>query len=289
MKFCDLCFCVLALTVANIAKHALCARILAAIATPSFSHQRAFRPLWRELSSRGHEIVLLTTDVMTDENLTNLREIDLRDSYGIFTNFTGVFSLKESFRPLKMIDSLWDMSSKLMEYQLGHPEVQAILTNQSETFDIAIVEYLSPFMAALSTRFDCPFIGVVSLDAHYLAHDFMGNPVHPMLYPNSDLASENLTFFERLKIFVHYVAFKYYLGYLFNNVFNKGVIELMHLNSTFSMEHTVENMKLLFVNANPVFYNTRPLVPATVNLAGNQHIEKPKPLPKVCYSNEFCV
>lgn len=286
MKCYYMCFCVLALTLANTVNQASCARILAAVSTPSYSHQRAFRPLWRELALRGHEVVLLTTDLMDGKNLTNLKQIDLHDTYNVFNNFTSIFNLRESFRPFKMMRNLRDLFLKTMEVQLQHPEVQRIVSNQSETFDVVIVEYLNPVTAALSTRFNCPFIGLVSFDGHYILHEIMGNPAHPILFPYIDFPSENLSFIERLKLVVHYVVFKYYLGYFFNNAFNERITELMHFNTSFYMKDATENMKLSFINSNPIFYNTRPLAPGTVNLVGNQHIEKPKPLPEVCYSCE---
>ena len=56
------------------------ARILAATHIPSYSHQIAFRPLWRKLVERGHVLVLITTDSMRDMKATNYREITLKNA-----------------------------------------------------------------------------------------------------------------------------------------------------------------------------------------------------------------
>lgn len=56
------------------------ADILAIVPTASFSHQIPFRPLWRALAKRGHNITLVTTDPMRDPTLKNVKEIDM--SYG---------------------------------------------------------------------------------------------------------------------------------------------------------------------------------------------------------------
>ena len=74
-------------------KFAYCARILGVVPIPSYSHQIVYRPIWRELSLRGHQVVVMTTDPMKDPALTNLTEIDWHFAYGLYNikhNFTDI-------------------------------------------------------------------------------------------------------------------------------------------------------------------------------------------------------
>lgn len=59
------------------------ADILAIIPTASFAHQVPFRPLWRELAKRGHNITLVTSDPMNDPSLKGVKEIDIGYGYQI--------------------------------------------------------------------------------------------------------------------------------------------------------------------------------------------------------------
>lgn len=59
--------------------------ILVIISTPSFSHQAPLRPIWKELALRGHNVTLITTDIMKNSSLT-IKEIDISYGYQIYQN-----------------------------------------------------------------------------------------------------------------------------------------------------------------------------------------------------------
>ncbi|KAL3288283.1 hypothetical protein HHI36_002731 [Cryptolaemus montrouzieri] len=60
------------------------ARILGWFVCPSISHQSVFQPIWRELSLRGHEVTVITSDPLNDPTLKNLTEIDVKFSYKLW-------------------------------------------------------------------------------------------------------------------------------------------------------------------------------------------------------------
>lgn len=282
MKYpCNLLTVLVALGVLN--SDVFCARILAVVSMASFSHQKAYYRLWEQLSLRGHEVVLITTDPMRNNSLTNLTEIDLHGIYDVMSrelSYTEL-NLYESFRPFAYTDSALTICRVIMDYQLRHPEVQKLIEGGSQSFDLVIGEALILHAVVYSTIFDCPFIGVISLDAFYTTHDLLGNPSHPVLYPYYDLGfGEATTFAQRMKSTIFGFVFRYYLS---PNIFEmaNSKIRKHFLLESFDVNRALENIKLLFINVSPVFLNTRPVVPATVNLGGMIHMDEPKVLPQV--------
>lgn len=126
--------------------HSESARILATIFTPSYSHQVTFRPLWRELAKRGHEIVLLTTDPMQEPDLKNVQEIDLKGSYEVMEQYGASELLSNSKgRSSKELVDMYIMAlSKTADWQLSQPAVKELISNQSEHFDLIMVEMMFP-------------------------------------------------------------------------------------------------------------------------------------------------
>lgn len=159
------------------------ARILASVATPSFSHQVAFRTLWKELAKRGHEIVLLTTDLM-EGDIKNIRQIDMSSSYDIINryNFSNMVVNVNNNILKFMTESITSMG-ETQRYQFQLPEVQELINNSTEHFDLFMTEVIFPIHLGFIERFKVPVIGLTSLDAHRNLHLFMGNDDHLLIHP----------------------------------------------------------------------------------------------------------
>lgn len=263
---------------------ALGARILAFVPLPFFSHQYTYRPLWKELSLRGHQVVLITTDPIRNESLVNLTEIDLHGAYSIFPDQHSVlekYSLYDFSKLYTYLDNFISVSNAVMDYEVRHPEVQKLLRNRNESFDLVIGEFLLPEVIAFAFRFDCPFIGVHSMDPYYIPYAVMGNTMHPVLYPFADLGyTEDLSFSHRLKSVLYTFFMRYYVMYYLGPLENERMKKYFQLG-LISQEEFYDTVCMLFVNANRAFCNVRALVPSTVNVAQGIHIEEAKELPKV--------
>ncbi|KAH0813539.1 hypothetical protein GEV33_009252 [Tenebrio molitor] len=246
----------------------------------SESHQLAFQPIWKELSLRGHQVTVLTTNPMKDPSLTNLTEIDLSVSYEIMKSHKTDELLSNSQESIavrfsKYMEALHVTADK----QLSHPEVQALIHNKKEQFDLLMVEAIYPTQMSLSWWFQIPFIGLISLDAPSRIHAAVGNPVHPVLYPEYDLPFyRNLTFWERL----FSTLFMWFMSWYSEHHLHPRedtTIRKYFGDDVPSVAEIQKNMSMLFINVNPIFHNIRPLVPATVQVGGGIHLQKPKPLP----------
>ncbi|KAF2893560.1 hypothetical protein ILUMI_12614 [Ignelater luminosus] len=191
------------------------AKILGIALTPSFSHQVAFRPLWSELSLRGHQLVVITTDPMNDASLTNLTEIDLQASYEIF-NKEMIPVMNRPEKADKMFEALAASVTKMVDEQLGYPEVQKLIENKSENFDLIIAEVAVPFAIMYSERFKCPYIGIMSMDVPTFMYNLIGNPVNPITNPDVNLPYiGKLSFFQRFSSITHNLVVKWVIdGYL---------------------------------------------------------------------------
>lgn len=229
---------------------------------------------------RGHQVVLMTTDIINDPTLTNLTEIDMHGSYEILskTDFNDIFTLSEHFAPMTMMRAMLKFANTLEHYQYSLEQVQDVI--KTGKFDLVIGEFLDPSSVVFGEKFDCPVIAVTSMDAHIVLHEAMGDPTHPLLYPVQDIAITNpSTFQQRLFHFIFRFVFKYYFSRTLPEI--QSDLAKYFGRTLPPFEEMMQRIKLTFINANPVFYPTRPLSPATVNIAG-LHILKAKPLPQVC-------
>lgn len=258
-----------------------CERILGIVPVASYSHQIAFRPLWKELSLRGHQVTLLTTDPLKDPTLTNLTEIDISFSYEILKKYRyHEFVLEFGNSMTKMWSFFANVSKELDDVVFKHPEIQNLIFNKSVEFDLIMLEYLVPSFFAFAHLFDVPFIALSSLDTSYMGHDCFGNPSHPVLNPDIFLPFQNnLTFIQRC-----ISTFTSVYGRFFHTRMLAKADQIVknYFGSDYPpLQELACKADLLFLNINPILDNIRPVVPAVINIGGGMHIQQSKPLPKV--------
>ncbi|KAF2886869.1 hypothetical protein ILUMI_19304, partial [Ignelater luminosus] len=254
------------------------ARILAAVPTPSYSHQVVFQPLWRELSLRGHQVTVITSNPLKDPSLKNLTEIDVSFAYKIIAYLdTHEMSQQGFFEFFTMFTNL---GYDIIEQELAHPEVQKLLKNENKHFDVALVETIFPGMALFAERFNCPLIQIFSVDGQSDTYYNLGNPVHPVLNPDFLIPfSGRLTFVERLLSTI-YVCF----SLLFNKYIlrpSQQAAAEKHFGSNYSdIGKILSDASLMFVNTDLAFHPIRPVLPNVIQIGGYTHLSAPKPLPK---------
>ncbi|KAL3267222.1 hypothetical protein HHI36_011357 [Cryptolaemus montrouzieri] len=260
------------------AKDVLSARILGVFMTPSYSHQVVYQPIWKELSLRGHDVTVITPNPLHDPKLTNLTEIDVSSSYKIFreANEAELLFKKSMLGEVKRFSMLYE---KLNHHQFSNPEVQALIRNKNQTFDLLLVEYLYPSMYALKDVFDCPMIGITSLGLTAYGNEIIGNPKNPAFDPdNTFTVSSNLSFMERLSsaafdIFTR-ISSKYILLKKLDKLLPQYIGQEIRPLHEICMEFS-----LVIVNSNLALRNAKPTVPNLIDISGI-HLQKPRPLPE---------
>lgn len=260
-----------------------CARILAVVPVPSYSHQLFFRPIWKELSRRGHEVTLLTTDPMPDAP-HNIKQIDWGFAYDLRHNKHNITEVvqRNEYNIPKILTSYEAMMNEIVDRELAQPEVRRLLEDREEHFDLLMVEYHHPVLFAFSARFKCPYIALSSMEIANFYHKTMGNPVHPVLYPEILLPFErDLKFLERL-LSTLYVMW----GIVHKKKYSDGssaeerMVGKYFGEEALPLNGIIKNVSMVFVNAHPVF-NVRPLSPGFVRIGGGMHMGEAKPLPQV--------
>ncbi|XP_074028192.1 UDP-glycosyltransferase UGT5-like [Leptinotarsa decemlineata] len=251
-------------------------RILAIIPSPSYSHQVAFRPIWREFLLKGHQVTLVTADPINDKKLTNLTEIDVHYSYEIVSDLPHV--LHES-SPITVMRYFQKKTSEIARKQLSDENVRKLVQNKT-LFDVVIVEAFFPEFLMFAELYKCPKILISSMDPKITIHGFMGNPTHPSLFSEPVLPfSGELSFVERLISTTYYLFVTYQSKYV--EIPERDRILREHFgNSVPSFTDLVSDVDMLFINVNPIMNDVRPLGPATITFEGMSLTPPPKPLPK---------
>lgn len=260
------------------------ARILGVIPTASLSHHLPFIPVWKGLLLRGHQVTLLTTNPINDPALKNLTEIDLSYSYEISKKYNLIdVASDESKSSMDMIEVLGKLFNETFHYQLSHPQVQKLLEDKNIKFDVALIESQLPIPLAFGWRFNCPVIGITSMEAPPFFHSGVGNMNHPLISPNPNLVledQEHLTFKDRLRSVIYNLVYEILMKYRMVPR-HTTLIRQYFGNDAPSVAELIQNISMLMVATNPIFQNPRAVNPNTIFIGNGLHIGAPQDLPKV--------
>lgn len=252
------------------------ANILAVVPSPFLSHQMTYRPIWTELARRGHNITLITTNLMeTNENIT---QIDYSGNYDLFKKIGLREAMVKNFSLVNIYRKFNEAADNFFEYQFTHPGLIGILETPNN-FDLVMIEMLMPKWTSITHRINAPFIGLTTMDAPPFLHSSLGNAMHPALYPMLELGySAPLNFKERLISSGIIVGLKFFNDLILQPLANRYARFYFGNDCPANID---AKASLVFVNANPIFFPPRPITPITINLEGGLHLKEPQELPKV--------
>ncbi|KAJ9591510.1 hypothetical protein L9F63_001947, partial [Diploptera punctata] len=259
------------------------AKILGLFTIPSISHQIVYRALMKELHSRGHEIVVLTTDPIRDPKLENYSEIDLSSSYEMWK--PKIAALVE--RRLKggttfsMFLEFVEVGLDLCEIELNLPKVKEILENSGSNFDLIIMEtILSPCFFVFPYKLNAPYIGITSVPPTTSTQSSVGNPANPAYSPDFILGyTDHLTFTQRFHSTLYSIALRLLDYYWIFPAHDAMVRRIFNDTSMPYIGELANNVSVLLANYHYSFYYPRPNVPNMIEIAG-LHLATPGSLPK---------
>ena len=265
----------------------LCSNILAVFFFPSVSHQLVFQLIWKELSLRGHNVTVVTTDPLNDSSLTNLTEISVRVAYDILkqTKIHDVYS-KDS-NVFQRLFSGYRFMDSIVEAELNTSMFKQLIADQSNHFDLVLVEGLHPVMYALAGRFKAPVIAVATFGLMAVNYNILGNPSHPLLYPDVLFGFHNVE--KSLWSKIESVLWSLWSWYHHHYILvprSQGIAERYFGESVSYIGALEASQSMLFMNLNPVVYPPKPNVPAIVEM-DQMHIKPAKPLPEVSTTKTF--
>lgn len=257
------------------------ARIFGAFTFPSYSHQIVFQAIWNELALRGHDVVVLTTQAFPDAHMPNLKVIHVPESKEIWG--TRKELLRGSTAGKHVLRTDFQLFGLISEQFLKHPEMQKMIHNDSEQFDLVMVEWLHPAMATLSAKFKCPLVGVSSLELLDVLSMDIGNPIHPVMNPNFFLPFiKELSLWDRITS----IDFSIWLRLHFENEvypFSDQLAKKYIGENIPPIKEIARNLSMMFISSNKLFCKPRANIPTIIEFSGI-HVKPPKPLPKVCSS-----
>ncbi|XP_053619945.1 UDP-glycosyltransferase UGT5-like isoform X3 [Plodia interpunctella] len=259
------------------------ARILFVIPTPSISHQLPMRPLTKELARRGHDVVVVTTDPIypnggAPENFT---EIDLHDlSYKLWREkiLLAIASSGSALDLDYQMDLLCKVPNEIFEEQMLTKQVQTLINDKTQKFDLVFVESVSRPALLFSHVFEAPVIQISSFFAVYNNLQIAGGVVHYILYPEMTTQKiNNLSNWDKL----HEMYKQYKLVKLLNSLEERQneVMRKVAGPNVPPLKELFNKVDMLFLNAHPIWDSNRPVPPNVVYLGGIHKIP-PKDLPK---------
>lgn len=262
-----------------------CARILAIAPLPSYSHQVAFRPIWKQLSLRGHNVTVVTTDPINNPSLTNLTEINIHDVMYDIWRSSGIIRLmqqKESqMNPFALVEIYLQLFTNLTDALMEQKEVQKLLEDDV-SFDLVMTEPLISVGLGFADRYKSKLILVMSLEAPAFLHAAVGNPTHPVLYVEAAFPFIPNTYLKRIIVVVHWLFQTSFRSKY--SEFNTNLLRKHFGEGASSMSEMLDKANMIFVNVNPIFGGVRPVTPSTIYFGGGFHLEQEKPLPEVSSS-----
>ena len=256
------------------------AKILGIFPTPSISHQVVFRALMEDLSERGHQLTILTTDPSKTKN-PNVTEIDFHDCYKEFREKLNFVEFKETKQDsFDLMNNFNVILMNIMEDHLNHLEVKKLIANKDTyKFDLVILEYLNYVpMLAFAEHFDAPVIGITSLDTFASGHELMGNEANPVIHSEILFPYQHgkLNFWDRYESLKYYLRVRFSMQPRMDKIYTKFIAKHFP-NVTATLNEMKERVALMMTNTHPAMGFNRPILPNTIQL-GFMHIEKPKPL-----------
>ncbi|XP_026735421.1 UDP-glucuronosyltransferase 2B7-like [Trichoplusia ni] len=253
------------------------ARILVVVPTPAISHQSVFRPLTQELAKRGHDVTVITTHPAFPKGKApaNLTEIDVYDIS--YENWLKPFQEKQSTDLIKQMKLLPDLILKTIEAQLKDENIASLLRDKERKFDLLILEAYVRSLLVYAHIYKVPVIQMSTAGAFIDSLIQFGLPMHPFLYPMvPSMRTNNLTMWEKVKeLSIIYFMNSFMEGMMVEE--EKLLKRVLGENSP-SMKELSDNVDMLFLNVNPIFYGIRPVTPNVVFVGGlHQNPEKELP------------
>lgn len=134
------------------------AKILGVSWVPSRSHHELFRPIWEELSLRGHKLTAITATPVQDETLTNLTEIDVSCTFDARNRINVLKSYSADNWTWDIVLFVKNSFQVFVEAMLSNDDVQKLIKSDAE-FDVIVVQALHPALYAFGERFNAPVVG----------------------------------------------------------------------------------------------------------------------------------
>ncbi|XP_058065024.1 UDP-glycosyltransferase UGT5-like, partial [Anopheles bellator] len=251
---------------------------------PSPSHYIWLRPLMNEMGKRGHNVTVISADV-EKKPPANLTYIHLENFYSTMYN-TSMRQKMDFFAmandsPTKMLNLFDEFGLDLCEAAIKSEGLHSLLAYpQDFKFDLFVSDYMiGPCISSIILhRFKgVPYIPSTPYNAPSTAAAVLGAFSYSGLVPNHVFdAPESMSFVQRVKN-LYYDLYEMTLHEIFLHPEADRIFHKLYPSAP-STRTYYKNVKLSFINANPIIQYKEPMMPNMIPVGGMQ-IQPAKPLP----------
>jgi len=257
------------------------ANILAVFPHQGFSHHLVYLPYVQGLANRGHNITFISNYPIEHANINNL---SIRGSIPITNNNENIshFNSHDSMNEIHdSIDMIWSFKvrGKIYEAMFTVDSVMTLLNSPSK-FDLLITEHFNnELFLGFASKFNIPFILLSSCNLLPWNKNVIGQPYLLATIPTTLTSlSSKMNFNDRvINIISH--AIQLFGFKLLCRTRDEAIIK-RNLDVDISLDKLILNASLIMVNTHFTMFESKPLVPAVVEIGGI-HIMPIKPLPIV--------
>ncbi|KAJ8723040.1 hypothetical protein PYW07_004220 [Mythimna separata] len=260
----------------------VCKRALVVFPVASRSHTLLGDHLVTTLLDGGHNVTYVTTFTRV-KAADRLRIIDISSAANDDTlEFKNVPQLPDlSSSRLPSHEFLLE-GTRTAERAVRHPDVQALMKDTAEEFDVVVAEwYYSGLLAPLAAVFECPLVWYSSVDASWMSLQLVDQPSSPTLFVDP-MAAALPTLPPSVVDRVYRIGRQAYLSawvyYITHYVETPAYYEIYQLaiqwrgRSPPFYEDLVHDGAMLLINSQPLLGQGLPL-PHNAKYIGGHHVE----------------
>ncbi|XP_059051643.1 UDP-glucosyltransferase 2-like [Achroia grisella] len=280
----DKLLCLLLLTIMN-GGFSESYKILVSFPVPSQSHKILGDGVVRNLLNAGHEITYITSFPVSNPN-PNLRVIEVANKFQDNLNLKAIINKEVDMKDWKLF---FDMVANLNNGTLWNENVQKLLNDPNERFDLFITEWFyTEVQIGMAAVFDCPYIWVSTVEPHWLITRLVDEYLHPAYNPDIMLSSSTpFNFQERIEQLTTQITMTAVRMFYLNGIEEKTYTDVFETIIS-KRGRTLPPFKQVLYNASLVIGNSHvslgqaTRLPQNYKSLGGYHIDdvKKTPLPE---------
>ncbi|XP_050098276.1 UDP-glycosyltransferase UGT5-like [Anopheles aquasalis] len=227
--------------------------------------------LFEELATRGHNVTIVSPFEVQygQENIRQVRITGLFshiEDYGLNVN---VFTKRDKSSFYGNTNLIYGTAA-IADYTLGHPKLQELLQNPTETFDLLILDQvLCDSLLGLAYHYGIPAIVYSSSGPDKYTNEMVANPHNSAYNPIPSLGySDRMTLVQR--VWNTFVSICEQFNYKYLYLPSQEAVYQRHFQrpNLPPLLDLIHNVSLVMVNSHPVITFARPMVPNMLEIGG---------------------
>ncbi|XP_075974351.1 UDP-glycosyltransferase UGT5-like [Anticarsia gemmatalis] len=260
--------------------------ILVLLPYPGKSHHMVFEPLLDELTTRGHNLTVVSFFPSTKVN-KNRRDVSLVEFARLNVEIVDLQTcdctpnfLLKFIHHVQTVHSFTKASVELCE-KLINSQVFEEFVKAEGNYDVILVEHFnSDCMLGLVHNYGLPSVGLMSCTLMPWTPSWIGGDDNPATFPSMmQPFTEDMTFMEMVENFIDIMFNKYWHSY-YVGIKERSMLEARLGRTLPSLNEVAGNTSVVLVNTYHALNGVRVLPPSVIEVGGiHLHNRSIKPLP----------